>query len=187
MNKYKNNIYIVGFMGSGKSTVGRELAKLLGRKFIDMDREIEKEEKMKIGEIFDLFGEDYFRQKEYELALKLSQMQNKVVATGGGTILNKKIKEMFLLNGLIICIHADEEVLNERLRNLDRRPTLQSFLPLRDKIRELLKKKGEIYKRISIQLDTTNLTPKQTAEKIVDLLKTRQKILDQLKNQYLEL
>lgn len=187
MNKYKNNIYIVGFMGTGKSTVGRELARCLGRKFIDMDREIEKEEKMKISEIFDLFGEDYFRKKEYDLALKLSQAQNRVVACGGGTIFNKKIKEMFLPNGLIICMHADEKALNERLRNLDSRPTLQGFLPLRDKIRELLEKKGEIYNRISVQLDVTNLTPKQAAQKIVDLLKTRQKILDQLKNQYLEL
>jgi len=174
-------------MGSGKSTVGRELARRLGRKFIDMDREIEKEEKIKIGEIFDLFGEDYFRKKEYDLALKLYKTRNRVVSCGGGAIFNEKIKELFLINGLIICIYADEDMLLERLKKLDTRPELRSDGPLKEKIEEILEKKGDLYKKISIQLNTTNLTPKQAAEKIVDLLRTRQKILDQLKNQYLEL
>lgn len=174
-------------MGTGKTTVGRELAKLLGKKFIDMDHEIEKEEKMKINEIFEILGEEYFHKKEYELACKLAETANKVIAAGGTTILNDKIKEIFLASGLILCIKADESALEERLRKLEQRPDLHGSAPLIDKIRHFLESKGDVYKKISIQLDTTTLTPKQAAQKVVALLKTRQKILDQLKNQYLEL
>ncbi|MFH1454102.1 MAG: shikimate kinase [Armatimonadota bacterium] len=186
-NLPKSNIYIAGFMGTGKSTLGKELAKMLGRKFIDMDREIEKEEKLSLAQIFSDFGEEYFKKKELELAHKLSDMKNRVVATGGTTILNEDIKNLFLKSGLIICIKADEKSLEERLRKLHQRPQLHGDDSLISRIREFLANKGEIYKKVSIQLDTTDLTPKQGAEKIVNLLKTRQKILQRLNYQYLEL
>lgn len=187
MAQFKSNIYIVGVMGTGKSTVGRELAKLLGRQLIDIDREIEKETNMTISEIFELRGEEYFKEKELQMVKKLADMRLKIISAGGRAILNDEIRKIFLDTGLIICIYAEEEILLERLKKLDKRPELggEEGLPVR--LREFLEKKGQIYKDVAIQLDTSSLTPMQAAQKIINLLKVRRNILDELKNQYLEL
>ncbi len=87
----KQNLILCGFMGCGKSTIGRRLAALSGRKLIDMDRFIEEEQGMTIREIFDRYGEDAFRQMETEASKALSLQSNLVIASGGGTVLNPPI------------------------------------------------------------------------------------------------
>ena len=183
----KNNIYLVGFMGTGKTTIGKELAKKLGRHFIDTDDLIEKRNNMSILEIYEKMGEKYFLQEEKKVAQELSVQSGKVVSTGGGTILNDEVIELMLKSGIIICLYVENEFILNRLKKLDRRPVLRTENTLEERVNELLSEREEVYKKISIKLNTTNLTPMQAADRIVDLLKTRQKILTKLNDFFIDL
>ncbi len=186
--RIRRNIYLVGFMGTGKSTVGRELARFMGRKFMDMDALLEERAGMTINEIFDTHGEEYFRKMEMDLALELSREENRVIATGGGTILNDQIRELFAQSGLIICLVADTEHLISRLKRTDKRPLLRGDREkVAQKVKMLLEDRKNIYFKIPIRVDTTSLTPQEAARKIIDTLKMRIRILDQLHNQYIHI
>lgn len=180
----KKNIYLVGFMGTGKSTIGKELARLIGRKFIDMDEMIEKRLGMSINEIFEKKGETFFREEEKKLAVELSDTNNRIIATGGGTINDKETRELFSQTGILICLIADKGNLVTRLKRTDKRPMLRGE-KMEEKVSDLLDERKEIYEKIPLKVNTTNLSPKEAAIKIVNLFKVRQKILDQLQNQYI--
>ena len=184
--KLRRNIYLVGFMGTGKSTVGRELARFMGRKFVDMDVVVQRRLGKSVNQIFEEHGEEYFREKELEVATELSKQSNRVIATGGGTILNDEIRNMFADTGLIICLVADKDELIARLKRTDKRPLLRGdrdkFV---EKVERLLEDRKNVYFRIPIRLDTTNLTPQEAARKIIDTLKMKIRILDQLHDQYI--
>ena len=184
--KIKRNIYLIGFMGTGKSTVGRELARFLGKKFVDMDDFIQKEEGMPVSEIFAAHGEEYFREKEMDAAKVLSAQSGRVIATGGGTMLNRGIRELFMETGLMICLFTDKDELVERLKRTDKRPLLKSEAgEIGDKVDKLLEERRNIYQCSAIRVNTTNLTPQEAARKIIDTLKTYQRILDKLHDQYI--
>jgi shikimate kinase len=184
--RIKRNIFLAGFMGTGKSTIGRELARFMGRKFVDMDQLLEARLGKTINEIFDDHGEDFFREKELELAKELVQQQNRVVATGGGTILNDEIRNLFADNGLIICLVADKDQLIQRLKRTDKRPLLRGDREeIAEKVERLLEDRQNVYFRIPIRVDTTNLTPQEAARKIIDTLNMKIRILDQLHDQYI--
>lgn len=174
-------------MGTGKSTVGRELAKRLGYHFIDMDILIEEKLKLSIAQIFEKYGEEYFRDEEKKAAEDLSRLNSKVVATGGGTILNDEIREILLKSGVIVCLFAEKEHLVKRLGKLERRPVLNTGGNLQERVEQLIMEREEIYNKITIRLNTTHLTPMQSADKIVDLLRTRQRILDSLNRHYIQM
>lgn len=183
MKSGRMNIYIVGFMGTGKSTVGKELARNMGRKFLDMDQLIESRIGKSIPEIFSERGEAYFRQEEKKLAYEIAMTNNKVVATGGGTILDEDVRALFSDNGILICLFTSSENLISRLSRTDKRPLLRD--DLENKVKRLIEERKEIYDRIPLKVDTTNLSPKEAANKIVDLFRLRQKALDQLRDQYI--
>lgn len=184
----KRNIYLVGFMGTGKSTIGRELAKQLGYQFMDMDILIEENLGLSISEIFEKYGEDYFRKEEEKVAEAIIGLTHKVVATGGGTILNDHIREIFLKSGIIICLYTEKKHLIKRLVKLERRPVLKSLgKSLEERVEELIIEREEVYNKITLRLNTTDLTPIQAAKRVVDLLRTRQRILDKLNSQYIQL
>lgn len=180
----KMNLYLAGFMGTGKSTIGKELAKLLGRQFIDMDSLLEKKLGMTVKEVFEKKGEAFFRQEEKQLAIELSATANKIVACGGGTILDPDVYRAFSKSGLVMCLFTDKDQLIQRLERTSKRPLLQGA-PVEEKVDELLKERTKIYEKITIRVNTTDLTPKDAAKKIIDLLKTRQRILDKLQSQYI--
>ena len=184
--KIKKNIYLIGFMGTGKSTIGKELGRFLGKKFVDIDNMIEKEMGMSVSEIFKEHGEDFFRQKEWETAKTLSQETGRVIATGGGTVLNPKIRQLFIDTGLLICLFTDKDQLIERLKRTDKRPLLKEGKEeFEDKVDRLMEERRNIYHCSAIRVNTTNLTPQEAAKKIIDTLKTYQRILDKLHNQYI--
>ncbi len=184
--KMRRNIYLVGFMGTGKTTIGRELARFMGRKFVDMDQVLEERLGKSISKVFEEEGEEFFRQKELELARELSQQTNRVVATGGGAILNDEIRNLFADTGLIICLMADKKELINRLLRSNKRPLLRGDpKTMVKKIEKLLEDRKNAYFRIPIRLDTTNLSPQEAARKIIDTLKMKIRILDQLHNQYI--
>lgn len=170
-------------MGTGKSTIGKELARLLGRQFLDMDQLLEKRLGMTIKDVFGERGEEFFRREEKKLAFEIAKTNNKVIATGGGTIIDEDIRASFSQNGILICLFTDKDSLITRLKRTDKRPMLKG--DVERKVERLLEERKEIYDNIPLKVDTTNLSPKDAAEKIVDLFKVRQKVLDQLRDQYI--
>lgn len=181
----RRNIYLVGFMGTGKTTIGRELAKVTGRKFLDIDLELERRLGMTVNEIFDTHGEEFFRQHEKELAREVADLTNRVIATGGGTIVDPDTFELFQKNGLLICLYTGQEDLVGRLERTDKRPMLRG--ELRDRVELLMQERKRIYDQVKIRINTTHLTPMTAARKIHELLNARHKILDELSNRYIEL
>ncbi|MGM9991275.1 MAG: shikimate kinase [Candidatus Bruticola sp.] len=183
----KHNIYLVGFMGTGKSTIGRELARVMGRKFIDIDQELEKRHGGSIPSLFKEHGEKWFRDKEEELCLELAKSTNRVVATGGGSLLNPVNFAAFQNSGLLICLYTQRDCLIERLGRSERRPLLQNTDNLGERVDQLMQERRYLYERIKIRIDTTNYTPLETAKRIAELLNTRQRILNRLRDQYIDL
>ncbi|MBU1887784.1 MAG: shikimate kinase [Candidatus Omnitrophica bacterium] len=159
------NIVLVGFMGTGKTAVGRILAAKLGREFIEMDEMIEAKEGRSIREIFEK-GEDYFRILEMDTAGKVSQEKGVIISTGGGAVVNDKNFQNFKKNGLIICLEASPKVILKRTKDLVSRPLLNVPDPEK-KIEELLKKRDPYYKRADFCIDTDTLSAEEVADKII--------------------
>lgn len=124
MNTQKNTI-LCGFMGCGKSTVGRKLAAISGRKFIDMDTYIEEKAGMTVSEIFAQMGETAFREMEEQAAIELSEKTELVIAAGGGTVLRENSRNALARTGCIFLLDVPLYVLRERLKGDTTRPLLQ--------------------------------------------------------------
>lgn len=137
-----STIFLCGFMGCGKSTVGRELAKLLNCNFIDMDIYIEEKEKMPIPEIFSNHGEPYFRSLEAEAIIELSG-KNCIVATGGGALIPEKNAVEAKKNGKIIYINTNFEECYKRIANDKNRPLAASRT--KESLLELFNARTPIY------------------------------------------
>ena len=163
------NIILVGLPGSGKTYTGKLLAYKLKRKFIDLDREIEKETGLTIKEIFARYGESYFRRLEERKLQELFMVHNAVIATGGGTVerpgARKKLKNL----GLVVYLQASPNVIAGRLNNLERRPLLSSGNP-QEKLWELYAKRDKLYREVAdlvVSNEGTNST-----EMVNELIKT---------------
>lgn len=135
------NIILSGFMGCGKTTIGKIIAQKLNLDFIDTDKLIEKREGRRIREIFDTDGEGYFRDKEHEICAELSREDNKVIATGGGALTFDRNKEVLSKNGRVIFIDVDLYTIIKRIGNDSRRPLLNS------ETRALFDRRNPIYKK----------------------------------------
>ena len=182
----RRNIYLAGFMGTGKSTVGRELARVMGRKFIDLDLELERRVGMPIPRIFEEHGEAWFREHEKALAVEVAGLANRVVATGGGTLMDPEVLGAFQASGLLVCLYTRRDDLILRLERSDRRPLIQGA-DMEARVDALLAQRKAIYDGIKIRVDTTEMTPMEVARRIAELLNTRQRILDRLQSQYIEI
>jgi len=167
----RENIVITGFMGSGKSIVAEKLARKLGMEFIDMDQIIEKQG-MSISDIFARYGENYFRAQENKLVKELSQKENMVIATGGGTLLSADNAKMLSEKGEIICLYADSKVLYNRVKRKDNRPLLRGG-NLLDRINQLIEERKKIYDNIKLKIDTSDLNIQEVVDRIVDILKNK--------------
>lgn len=166
----RKSIIITGFMGTGKSVVAKELARKLKMEFIDMDRIVEERHGMSISNIFDRYGERYFREQENKLVKELSRKENIVIATGGGTLLSSDNARILNQRGQIICLYADSQTIYNRVKRKKDRPLLNGEKIL-DKINHLLKERKKIYDNIKWKIDTTNFTPREVVDKIINLLK----------------
>ena len=160
------NIVLTGFMGTGKSEVGRRLAKALNRKFIDIDACIEQGTGMKITEIFEKKGEPYFRDLETKEIRRAVSGDNSVIACGGGAVLRPENMDMLEKNGVVVCLSAVPEKIFERLEGDDTRPLLKVKEPLQ-KIKEILDSRRKYYARCGISVDTTNLSPDEIVREIL--------------------
>ncbi len=167
----RKNIVITGFMGTGKSVAAKELARKLKMEFIDMDKIIEERQGMSIADIFSRYGENYFRQQENKLVKELSKEENKVIATGGGTLLSLDNARILGLRGQIICLYADSQTIYNRVKRKNNRPLLKEE-NLLSEINRLLEERKKIYDNIKWKIDTTNLNIQEVTDKTITLLKS---------------
>ena len=166
----RSNIILTGFMGTGKSTLGRLLAQKIGYDFVDTDIQIEKQTGQSITTLFQTQGEATFRQLESELVEELAQQEGLVIATGGGLVLNPKNVAALCQTGRIICLTASpEEILTRISKQPETRPLLLEKDPLA-KINELLRQRDVVYKQFP-QLSTSALSPDKLVDEILTLTK----------------
>jgi len=165
------NVVITGFMGTGKSKVGLEVARRLGREFLDMDTLIEQRVGMTVPEIFAQRGEGFFRQQERQLCQELAQRYGLVIATGGGALIPEENRQALSASGLLVCLNCDVEETLRRLAQAEDRPLLGAA-DRRGRIEILLAERREAYSRIPHQIDTTGLTVEEVAERVIALLES---------------
>ncbi len=161
------NIVLTGFMGAGKTAVGRELSHLLGWKVIDVDDEIVKAQHMTINEIFGRFGEPAFREIEADMIRKVARNRNAIISTGGGAVLRQENMDVLRETGVIVCLWASPETILRRTGNDSGRPLLQVEDPF-GRIRDLLEYRRPFYEKADIVVDTEEKTPLQIAEEIME-------------------
>jgi shikimate kinase len=162
-------IVLVGLMGVGKSTVGRRLAQRLALPFVDADSEIEAAAGMTIAEIFDSFGEAYFRDGERRVIARLLDGSPKVIATGGGAFINDETRALILDTALAIWLDAPVEVLVERVQRRDTRPLLRDRDP-GAVLRELALVRNPIYAEAPIRIPSNHAPHDVTVKAILETL-----------------
>ena len=160
------NLIMIGFMGVGKTTIGRKLAKRLGYHFLDMDEQIENKQKCSISEIFENRGEEYFRQLEVKLLLKLSSVQNTVISTGGGAVATEGNFDLMKKYGTVVYLKTSFEDIIERVKRSHHRPLLQTE-DLEQRIHELLEKRIPLYEQADHIIETKNLSPQRITSLII--------------------
>ena len=169
-----DNIVLCGFMGCGKSTVGKNIARKTGKKFIDMDFYIQDKAGMTISEIFEKYGEDKFRDMEHEACMELSKLSGLIVASGGGAFTFQRNVDVFKGKDTIVFIDVDLEVIKNRLKNDTVRPLLQR--PDKDKaMQELFEKRYPIYKSAADVVVSGKTTPLGTAFAVIEAVKLNKK------------
>ncbi|WP_343128155.1 shikimate kinase AroK [Buchnera aphidicola (Takecallis taiwana)] len=169
----KRNIFLIGPMGAGKSTIGFQLSKHLGMSFYDSDHEIEKRTGVDISWVFDIEGESGFRVREEKVISELTQMNKIVLATGGGSILSKKIRNILSARGVIIYLKVAIEKQLLRTNRSKHRPLLNTTESSEMVLRRLANVRNPLYEEISdITINTNNQHTKSIVNYIVHTLKT---------------
>ena len=166
-------VFLTGFMGVGKTRVGRILAQQLGRCFLDTDRMIEQRTGKTIAEIFADEGEAHFRQLERDCVLETCQRSDAVVALGGGAVARADNVAAVRCAGILVCLKADVDTIFARVKRRSNRPLLAGLDPQaqRAKIESLLRERAPFYDQAHIELYTTQAqTPEDTAGQLLDLL-----------------
>ncbi len=165
------NIYLIGMMGSGKSTIGESLAKTLGYQFIDTDTKIVEQSTMcSIEEIFQTDGEPEFRQLETQVLAEIPACKQLVVATGGGIAIELE-NWNHLQQGLVIWLDVSIDILEKRLKNNSTRPIINTPGELRSKLEQILTDRRDRYAKADIHIPiTSNLPPTEIVEQIINRL-----------------
>ena len=165
--KSKENLVFLGMMGSGKSSIGSLVAKKLKLNFVDIDKEIEKNLKIKIKKIFEVKGEDYFRIIEEQTTLKKLKLNSTVISLGGGAFINKKIRKEVVENHLSFWLNWDKEVLLNRIKNSKKRPL--AFNSSDKEIIDLIKKRSYIYSKALYEIKCDGMSKNEIVEKIKEI------------------
>jgi len=168
----KKNIVLTGFMGAGKSTVGKKLARTLNMSIVDTDDLIESRAEMSITDIFARHGEEHFRELEEKVVEEVSRLENHVIVTGGGVVLRESNMKNLKKNGVVIYLHATPEVIYERIKDQTHRPLLQVDDPMA-KIKELLEYRAPFYANNDFTVDTSNLSVEEVVEEILRVLRKK--------------
>jgi shikimate kinase len=162
MHLHRGNLFLVGMPGSGKSTLGRLLAKRLGKAFYDADSELERRLGVSIPVIFELEGEPGFRDREQEIIAEFVQHTHTIFATGGGAVLRQLNRDCLKQNGSVLYLHATPETLWERTRRSKHRPLLQAPDPF-ERLKELYAFRDALYR------ETADFVVESDQEQVVRL------------------
>ena len=162
----ENRIFLVGPMGAGKTTIGRRLAKNLRKHFIDADQELEKRTGASVALIFDVEGESGFRERESRIIDELTQLDDVVLATGGGAVLKPENRVALSSRGFVVYLHAMVEELIERTRRDTNRPLLNTEDPI-GRMREILEQREHLYRNVAdLIVDTGKLNLPEAIKEI---------------------
>jgi shikimate kinase len=165
--KSNKNLILIGMMGSGKSTIGRLLAKKLNLRFFDIDFLIENKTDMKIAEIFEKKGEDEFRNLEKEITLKFLNKTNCIISLGGGGFINKIIKKKVEKEGIAIWLNWNSQTLINRIRKNKKRPIA---LNLDDnELKDLINSRSKIYSKANYKINCENMNTIEIVKKITQI------------------
>ena len=167
------NVVLIGFMGTGKTSVGRLLAARLGCAFHDLDRKIEEKHGMSIPAMFREHGESYFRAREKEAVRAAAQRANLVIATGGGTVKDPENVTLLRRRGILVALTADVDTILQRTATRGRRPVLDhaDAGDRRAAVMQLLAERRHIYEDADITVDTSGRSPLEVAERILQALR----------------
>lgn len=166
------NIVLVGFMGTGKTMVGKLLATQLKRQRLCLDDMIEWKVGKPIAKIFEEDGEPCFRKIESEVVKAASHDKNVVIDAGGGVVIDKNNVRRLKEHGIVICLIARPEVIYDRTKGSMHRPLLNGPDPVAN-IEELLNKRREYYNRADYTIDTSDITPEEITTRILDIMERR--------------
>jgi shikimate kinase len=167
-----SNIFLVGFMGAGKTSTGKELSKILSYQFLDMDSWIEEKNGQKISEIFEKHGEGFFRNEEKEAIKGFVGKSNYVVSTGGGTWIDKENRENLFKLGWCVWLKVTPEDMWQRVSShLGQRPLLLKSKNPQQYLTALLKQRTPFYSLAHAGFETDKKTPKEIALDIIEVLK----------------
>lgn len=160
-------VVLTGFMGTGKTAVGRLLAERLGRELVDTDALIERAAGRTVREIFAADGEDRFRELEREAVAEACRAGDVVIATGGGTLKDERNRDALEEAGLLVCLTATPRAIARRVRaTVAERPLLHGHPSLAGRIRELLAARADLYARVPLQIDTSG----KSLDEVVDVI-----------------
>ncbi|MBM3342265.1 MAG: shikimate kinase [Betaproteobacteria bacterium] len=169
---HRGNIFLVGLMGAGKTSVGKVLARLLGKAFIDCDHEIERTTGVRIREIFEIEGEAGFRAREHKMIAELVTRENILLATGGGAVLSRENRDLLHRNGTVIYLRAPVKALLRRTQRDRARPLLQVADPAA-KLTALYLQRDPLYCEVAhLIFDTSNQSVRALAGQIEAKLKS---------------
>ena len=163
------NILLIGFMGSGKSTIGRKLAKLLEYSFVDTDSVIEDDQGCSVDEIFKYGGEECFRKMETRLLQKLKNVENSVIATGGGIVLREQNQRLLQEIGKRVYLNVPQEELQQRLKNDRNRPLLKKK-DSETVVQKMMKERVLLYEQAEYIVDAGQQSPQKIASEIINKL-----------------
>lgn len=169
----KRNLALIGFMGSGKTTIGRLTARRLDLQFLDTDVLLEERYGMSVRELFTANGETEFRRLEKLLIDDLCSRSGLLIATGGGVVLNQENVSMLRKNCLVLLLQAEPQTLLSRIGNAESRPLLASAPSPMERISELLIERGEAYRQAAhCKINSDLLDADETVERVVTLYNT---------------
>ncbi len=170
MKKKYKNIYLVGLMGSGKTTLGKILAKKIDKQFYDSDQVIEEKLGVDVPIIFEYEGEAGFREREKDILKELVGIQNIVLATGGGIILSKSNRDLLAQNGMVVYLKSNQKDLILRMKNDKTRPLLQNG-NIEEIIKNLCKERGPLYEEIAdFEITTKNKKIHEVVNEIMSVI-----------------
>ncbi len=162
-------IVLVGLMGAGKSCIGRRLAQRLNVPFVDADAEIEQAAGCSVGEIFEKYGEAYFRDGERRVMARLLQGTPTILAAGGGAFMDPDTRRLITENAISVWLRADLETLSARTKGRSHRPLLNEGDP-RDTLAKLIDHRYPTYALANITVDTGNDNPNVTCTRVIEAL-----------------
>ena len=160
------NIVLLGFMGTGKTAVGRYLSRRLKMKFVDIDFVIEDRSGLSVKDIFQRHGQKHFRVLEKQAIAEASRGDEQIISAGGGAVLDEENMDLLKENGFLVCLRARPEIIRDRVRDSADRPLLEKGdCPRR--IEELLRERDRFYRKIPAQIDTSDISIEEAGERVI--------------------